>query len=350
LNWLCDRSTPLGPVVQHRVQKDGTGARQSFVPTCELSERLRRASTSMAQARRWCFTWNNYSELDYNGLRSGRSLGGGNVRYLVAGRETAGTGTRHLQGYVEFTKPTRLNAVKRVLGGESIHLEIARGTRDQCIEYCKKEDVEPFEYGSRDSGGQGKRTDLSAVVECVQRGSSLREICAQHGESFVKYSRGIERLIGVLADPRDFPTSFVWRWGVTGSGKSRDTHAESKGLCNGRVSWISDVSLKWFDGITTDTKGIVLDEFDGSASLAYLLKVLDRYPFKVPVKGGFVEFRCRWVFITSQFRPAFYYGGDGQWPALCRRFRDYGQCIEYKRLGEVVEIPKEEWSEIVANQ
>nr|UOF82128.1 rep protein [Cressdnaviricota sp.] len=303
----------------------------------------------MAQARRWCFTWNNYTELDYGSIRESRTLERGNVRYLIVGRETAATGTRHLQGYVEFSKPTRLAACKRALGGESIHLEVARGTRDQCIEYCKKEDQSPFEYGSRASGGQGKRTDLASVVESVKSGASLRDICEGHGESFIKYSRGIEKLLGVLAMPRDFPTNFIWRWGITGTGKSRDTYAESQGLCNGRVAWLSDVSLKWFDPIKPDSRGIVLDEFDGTCSLAFLLRVLDRYPLNVPVKGGFVEFRARWVFITSQFRPAFYYGGDGQWPALCRRFRDFGQCIEYRRDG-ITETPKEDWEFICNNQ
>lgn len=269
------------------------------------------------------------------------------MRYLICGRETAGTGTPHLQGYVEFTRPTRLSAVKRVLGGESIHLEIARGPRDKCIEYCEKEDRSPFEFGDRNSGGQGKRSDLSAVVECVQRGSTIGDICKEHGESFIKYHRGIERLRGVLASPRSFPTNFVWRYGRTGAGKSRDTHAESQGLCNGAVAWIPDVSLKWFDGIDSETRGIVLDEFDGSASLAYLLRILDRYPLKVPIKGGMVEFRARWVFITSQFCPARYYGTHDQWRALARRIRDYGQVIEYKEDGSIEEIPKEDWDFIL---
>jgi len=307
-------------------------------------------SATTTQARRWCFTWNNYTQLDYDGIKSGRTLAGGNVRYLIMGREVGASGTSHLQGYVEFSRPTRLNACKRILGGESIHLEVARGSRDQGIEYCQKEDVDAYEYGQRSSGGQGKRSDLSAVVESVKSGKSVRDICADHGESFIKYHRGIERLMGCLSLPRDFPTNFIWRWGKTGAGKSRDTHAESQGLCNGRVAWIPDVSLKWFDGISTDSRGIVLDEFDGTCSLAYLLKVLDRYPLKVPIKGGFVEFRARWVFITSQFRPVQYYGGDAQWPALCRRFRDYGQCIEYRSDGTVVDIDKTEWAEIVANQ
>jgi len=274
----------------------------------------------------------------------------GDVRYLIAGRETAASGTPHLQGYVEFKKPKRLNAVKSILGGQSIHLEVARGNRDQAIDYCKKEDPSPFEYGDRGAGGQGKRSDLAAVVDLVKSGKTLRDVCEEHGESFIKYSRGIRELVNICAEPRDFPTNFIWRYGKTGAGKSRASHEESKGLCNGDVAWISDVSLKWFDGIDANTRGIVLDEFDGTASLAYLLRLLDRYPLKVPIKGGMVNFRCRWVFITSQFSPSRYYGQHDQWKALVRRIRDYGQVIEYNTEGDGIhEIPKEDW-EFILNE
>lgn len=249
---------------------------------------------------------------------------------------------------MEFSCPTRIAAVKRVLGGESIHLEVARGNRDQCIEYCKKEDAHAFEYGDRGAGGQGKRTDLAAVVDLVKSGKTLKDICQDHGESFIKYHRGIRELVGVCAEPRDFPTNFVWRYGRTGAGKSRATHAESQGLCNGDVAWISDVSLKWFDGIDANTRGIVLDEFDGTASLAYLLRLLDRYPLRVPIKGGMVNFRCRWIFITSQFSPNRYYGTNDQWKALVRRIRDFGQVIEYNDQG-IHEIPNSDW-EFILNE
>ncbi len=94
----------------------------------------------------------------------------------------------------------------------------------------------------------------------------------------------------------------MWIYGPTGSGKSRRAHRESEALCPGSVLWLPDQSLRWFDGYNGH-KGLVLDDFTGDAELPFLLRLLDRYPLKVPIKGGFMEFVGRIVWITSNFSP-----------------------------------------------
>ncbi len=72
-----------------------------------------------------------------------------NVQYYIFGKEVApNTGTLHLQGYMELKKQMSLSAVKRVLGCNHAHIEIRRGNQDQAIDYCKKEDLSPLEFGS----------------------------------------------------------------------------------------------------------------------------------------------------------------------------------------------------------
>lgn len=86
------------------------------------------------QSKRWCFTHPNpdYSTggpMDLDLLCS----------YYIMGNEIAPTtGTTHIQGYCIFKKNMSLAAVKKVCSKS--HWEIAKGTSDQNIAYCSKED------------------------------------------------------------------------------------------------------------------------------------------------------------------------------------------------------------------
>lgn len=293
-------------------------------------QRLQSGQLGRVQARRYCFTINNYTEQELSYLRR---LDSGRVRYLVCGEEVGETGTRHLQGYVELLRPTRPGGVKKILGTDRAHIEVSAGSSEQNYEYCTKEG-QFFEVGDQRGGAQGKRTDLDEVTDIIRSGGSARDVLEHCGPAFIKYCRGIERAIYILASPREWPTGFIWRFGATGTGKSRDTHAESQALCPESVAWLGDVSLQWFDGWVPGSKGAVLDEFDGTAKLPLLLRILDRYPLKVPVKGGFLEWNCRILFITSQYAPEAYYGGYEQFSALKRRIRDFGIVEQYGLEGK----------------
>ena len=115
-------------------------------------------------SRRWCFTLNNPERDDL--------VFPDNVRYAVWQRESGEQGTEHLQGYFELAKPQRLSWCKNVI--PRAHFEIARGTRDQARDYCRKSDTRvagPFEFGEWKNGGQGSRTDLNAVKALIDDGA-----------------------------------------------------------------------------------------------------------------------------------------------------------------------------------
>lgn len=289
---------------------------------------------------RFCFTLNNYTDDHLRAIRLACESRGDLIKYLIYGREVARSGTRHLQGYVELHCRKRFGGVCQLLGIAGAHMEECRGSASDNIEYCSKEDPEPFIYGEPFRTNQGRRTDLDQVAAIVKNGADAKAVLEQHGATFIKYYRGIERAIDLSSRARDYQTQVIWRYGATGAGKSRDTLRESEAFYPGQICWLPDVSLKWFNGISTNTKGVVLDEFDGTASLPYLLRVLDRYPLKVPTKGGYSEFRARIVWITSQYSPAHYYAGDMQWPALCRRLGEHGLVIEYQRMAKVEYEPE----------
>ena len=83
-----------------------------------------------SQAKHWCFTLNNYTEEDVVRLQAL----GGEVDYLIAGKEVGTNGTPHLQGLVSFSQRKRLAQVKALLGAKP-HLEVCRNL-DAADEYC----------------------------------------------------------------------------------------------------------------------------------------------------------------------------------------------------------------------
>ena len=90
-----------------------------------------RAITKMAakkQAKRWCFTLNNYTNDEW--LNVVNRLTDKLVKYAVVGEETGDSGTIHLQGYVRFQKIKRMAEVKRHVGKRA-HVEICRGSEEE---------------------------------------------------------------------------------------------------------------------------------------------------------------------------------------------------------------------------
>ena len=136
-------------------------------------------------ARHYAFTLNNPKQCDYDRLAG--LFESGSALYLIYGKETASTGTPHLQGHVYFSKKSSLKAAKAAIAGGA-HLEVARSIQHS-IEYCKKEG-DYTEYGTSPSvrSGSGERNDLQLFRDAVREGttdmSELREkfplICARY--------------------------------------------------------------------------------------------------------------------------------------------------------------------------
>lgn len=83
------------------------------------------------RSRSWCFTINNFCDADVQRLDSLA------CERICVGRETASTGTPHLQGYVRFAEAQRFSWWKNQF--PSAHVEIRKGTEEEATAYCKKE-------------------------------------------------------------------------------------------------------------------------------------------------------------------------------------------------------------------
>lgn len=249
----------------------------------------------MPGSKHWCFTLNNYTDENQQKLRQLAATS--KVNYLIFGRESApDTGTLHLQGYVGFRRRfTRIQVIGLV--GQA-HLEKAKGKPLQAANYCRKGgDYEEF---GQCPIGQGARTDLVKACEAFVSGRSLQDLTKEYPVEFVKYHRGLERLRQLQTKPRNWITEVYVFWGDTGSGKTREAFSRAPGA-------YFKPPGKWF-GLYDGESDVIFDDFGGSeCKLTDLLKLLDRYPCDVEVKGGFVRFVPKRIFITSNRKPEEWY-------------------------------------------
>jgi hypothetical protein len=264
-------------------------------------------------AKHWCFTLNNYSINDKDSLASLFDTDESCV-YLVYGEEIGDNGTPHLQGFISFNTRKTLQTVRTTVS-TSAHFEVARGTPAQASDYCKK-DGAFTEFGQLPAG-RGQRSDLALLSDRIREGATSEEIETEFPGQFIRYRTNILASIRERREPRSWPSKVIILWGRSGAGKTRtvfDYHAI-------KDIWVHG-SGKWFDGY--DGHPVALfDDYTGSEfKLGFLLKLLDRYPMRVEVKGGFVQWIPKTIYFTSNKDPQTWYPNvsDEHRNALFRRF------------------------------
>lgn len=209
--------------------------------------------------------------------------------FMVCGEEIAPTtGTPHIQGYVQLKQKTRLSALKK--RWPTAHLEPQRGSNVRASDYCK-EDGKYHTHGEMTScTTQGQRTDLESVKQLID-GRKFENIREEHYATFIRYRRAIMDDIDHTIPHRSSPTELYIYWGPTGVGKSKgasDMYPEAYWKSKG----------EWWDGYWyQDT--VIIDEFYGWLGIDFMLRLCDRYPLSVPVKGSFKKFVAKRVVITA---------------------------------------------------
>jgi len=250
-------------------------------------------SKTEVRKRNWCFTWNNpYPDEKVEDFQN--VLRDNIAKYYIMGHETASTGTRHIQGYIDFINAKTMSALKKKYPKE-IHWEARKGTWEQATTYCKKEgNFEEWGFPPK----QGKRSDIDKVKEMVREKKDMSEIiqevssfqACKFAELAMKYQK---------VPVKWYDKKVYWFYGPTGTGKTRLALEEA-----GEEVWRSSCgSLKWFDGYDGQ-KHVLFDDFRASwCTFSHLLNLLDKYPVNVEIKGGFRMFMPDIIWITSATHP-----------------------------------------------
>jgi len=241
----------------------------------------------MAQGKFWCFTLNNYSDEEYNKLVNF------NCNYLIVGKEVGGCGTPHLQGYIEFKTNQRVTTLKKI--NERIHWERRKGNAQEASDYCKK-DENYKEVGNISKVDEsGKRSDIIAVREVVENGGGMKEVMEETNS--YQAVRFAEKLLTYKEKKRNWEMEVIWLFGPTGCGKTKRAFEETNN------PWVSGKNLKWWEGYDAH-EDVIIDDFRADFCTYHeFLRILDRYPFTVEVKGGSRQLLAKRIYITSCYPP-----------------------------------------------
>lgn len=248
----------------------------------------------------WCFTINNPEPGEREALEW--IYYETNASYMVFQLEQEQTS--HFQGYVFWKNPRSFKFVKQCL--LRAHLEPAKGTPSQNIQYCTKEGrIEgPWEFG--DCPQKGARTDLDQIKKELDSGATLRDISQDHFSSFIRYHRSFREYKLLNSTIRDWEMDIQVTVGPSGIGKSRQMLEENPG-----AYWKSKNSgqQQFWDGYLGEST-IVVDDYYGWFSYDYLLRLIDRYPFTLDTKHGTVQCSARKMLFTSNKHPSNWYNWE----------------------------------------
>lgn len=267
------------------------------------------------KAKCWCFTINNPTErIDYKMWEDA------GVRYLSYQEEVGGENkTTHYQGYLELKDSHNLGWLKKNLL-PTAHLEIARDP-DSADEYTRKEDTRvagPWVHGSRVRKGQ--RSDLQTLKESILNGESIQTLADTHFVQMVRYGKMIQNVRNILLfkERTTYPECIVFH-GPTGTWKSFYAN-----MMKGKSAYYKDPNNKWWDGYEQQ-ETVIVEEFKGQMPWDTVLRLMDRWPLSVEVKGGTVPFCSQRVIFTSNFCIESWYEGkiDKDLHPLIKRITHY---------------------------
>lgn len=275
------------------------------------------AAVRAKTARRWCYTVHN-DTWQLGGPISQPLSADSPVIYACGQFERApDTGRIHFQAYAEFSTVQSGRKSATLCGlPATAHHEAARGTPDQCRDYCKKSDtaipgtfVEVGVWRS-ESERQGNTKPMAKFWADAKSGKPLHQLLWDEPELYTR----AHKTVGILAalaprPPRPQPRVYFFTGG-TGTGKTRTATS-----CTGISCWISSFTGKtaWFTGYMGQPIAILDDLRDSTFELPFLLRLLDRYPMDVEIKGSTVPWTPHVIIITSNVPLSGWYGHvDGE--------------------------------------
>ena len=226
--------------------------------------------------------------------------------YGVSCKEKAPTtGMTHYHVYIKLKRRCQKKDGRSLLIVETIrpNIERVRNNIKAIIKYVKKGGYYA-EYGT--CPVELNDTKISKIDKAnVMINGDLEElylngtlgavdvIRAQKLRSIFQLARPVEKYSKKLV---------LWFKGETGEGKTRKAFeiAEKFNLS----FWMTNDSLKWYDGYTGQEL-VIIDDFRKNmlGDWNYLLRLLDGYGLAVQVKGGFTTWKPKIIIITSPATP-----------------------------------------------
>lgn len=194
------------------------------------------------------------------------------------------------------------------------HFEKSRGTSADNKKYCSK-DGDFVEFGEVPSAGS--RSDLKSLYNLVKIGKSFGDIYEETEGAAIRHESVINKMIAIKENKEfwekvkndgihSIPMKEVeFYWGPTGTGKTSTAIAENPGAhINHRC--------RWFDGYCGEDC-VIFDEYiEAAYPIGILLRLTDKYPMRVEVKGGFVNWTPKKIIFTTNESPDLWFATASQ--------------------------------------
>lgn len=209
--------------------------------------------------------------------------------------------------------PRKFKTIKNIIGN-SAHIEYAHGNDLDNQKYCSKEG----QYCEFGTPAVKKEDPFKQILEDLEKGATLLDIARSQPGMFIRYSRGIrelQRLLPTKKIHRSWKTNVYIYWGEPGTGKSK-TALEEATQAGGGIYYKQ--RQKWWDNYNGQ-ENIIIDDFYGWIPYDELLRLLDRYPMQVEIKGGYEEMLAKNIWITSNIPVEQFYKFDGYSPDAIKR-------------------------------
>lgn len=259
------------------------------------------------------------------------------IEYICVSREDHHLNDgKHMHVFIKWVSSFKTtNARIFDIEGHHPNIEKVTTTRWKSVKYVKK-DGEFVEYKPENCPkpiieNMSKHEKLVFLkendpIELYDR----NEISAEHCMRLMKAKQYIE---SQRKTKREKPI-VLWFWGATGTGKTRT--AVEIAEQSGHTWWISnDPELKWFDGYCGQDYAIIDDFRRQGIRYNHVLRLTDRYPYQVQIKGGFTTWCPKVIIFTCPADPHdcySYINKDGdreEWDNLDQFIRRIDDVIEF---------------------
>ena len=256
--------------------------------------------------------------------------------YVVAGLEQCpSTGRWHYHLYMEFDRPWSFARLRNYLPFAVNDIQPRFGSVKEAVAYVKK-GGNYWEKG--ECSEQGHRTDLDEVYDDARRGLNLAEIVAGHPGAYIRYHKGIEKLLDVIQREQDrererTDVECIVYVGKSGTGKSHRCYYDPDYRRSGYKFPSQAPGKVFFDGY--DGQEVMwFDEFGGTTlPFSLFLRLCDKWDNRVETKGGSVLItRLRKILISTTTYP-------GNWWRQSTKYLEDPRQL-WRRLSRVYYIPK----------
>jgi len=218
--------------------------------------------------RRWCFTLNNPVDgVDYfNKIKDAE-----HIRRFVYGVEVGESGTKHLQGYIEFTAVRRIAPLKIMF--PTAHWESAKGNYKQNYVYCTKEN-NSCEYGDWSGAAntitknKNKRELVTRLLDGDKRAMLLNE--------YVAHKRSIDAIVTCFRNEKEKRRRYDVNIGTDLRGWQIDIFKKLMLQNDREITWVYDITggkgKSWFAAYLRDIYGY--DLLDGLTKTRDVVQLL----------------------------------------------------------------------------